>query len=102
MRNNYITLDKEISLFYKNYAYIDHDSYLADDIFISKKIKVKFKGDFKWDDSNYRVVLCKVKKKDSKRFEKALEELEDKMLLTGHVDYEEACKKFSSMISNDS
>ena len=44
------------------------------------------------------MVFCKVKKKDSIRFEDALEKLKDKMLVMGYSDYPEVCNEFEKMI----
>ena len=91
----------DFSLFAVPYAYVDHSSYLADQLFVQNKITMKFKGEMVKDGSAYCIVLCKVLKRDVARFEEALERLKDKMLLLGHKDYPDACGKIAKMIEED-
>ena len=88
----------DFSLFAVPYAYVDHSSYLADQLFVQNKITMKFKGEMVKDGSSYCIVFCKVLKRDVARFEEALERLKDKMLLLGHKDYPDACGKIAKMI----
>lgn len=88
----------DFSLFEVPYAYVDHSSYLADQLFVQNKITMKFKGEMVKDGSSYCIVFCKVLKRDVARFEEALERLKDKMLLLGHKDYPDACGKIAKMI----
>lgn len=44
------------------------------------------------------MIFCKVQKKDTERFEKALSKLNDKMLLLGYKDYQEICKEVEEII----
>ena len=83
------------------YAYVDHSSYLADQLFVQNKITMKFKGEMVKDGSAYCIVFCKVLKRDVARFEEALERLKDKMLLLGHKDYPAACGEIAKMIEED-
>ena len=88
----------DFSLFAVPYAYVDHSSYLADQLFVQNKITMKFKGEMVKDGSAYCIVFCKVLKRDVARFEEALERLKDKMLLLGHKDYPAACGEIAKMI----
>ena len=47
--------------------------------------RMKFKGECAKAESSYRIVFCKVRKKDAERFEEALGKLESKMLLFGYT-----------------
>lgn len=96
-----ICVTKDFSLFAVPYAYVDHSSYLADQLFVQNKITMKFKGEMVKDGSSYCIVFCKVLKKDVARFEEALERLKDKMLLLGHKDYPDACGEIAKMIEED-
>lgn len=96
MKNYWKTGD--FSIFSVLYAYVDHSSYLADQLFVQSKVTMKFKGEMVKEDSPYCIVFCKVLKKDVERFEKALGKLKDKMLLLGHKDYPEACDEIAKMI----
>lgn len=91
----------DFSLFAVPYAYVDHSSYLADQLFVQNKITRKFKGEMVKDGSSYCIVFCKVLKRDVARFEEALERLKDKMLLLGHKDYPDACGEIAKMIEKD-
>lgn len=82
---------RDFSLFSVPYAYVDHSSYLADQLFVQNKVTMKFKGEMARENSPYCIVFCKVLKKDAERFEEALGKLKDKMLLLGHRDYSDVC-----------
>ena len=86
-----------LSPFHQRFVYIDLPEYLADTIFIQNKIHVKFEKEWKKPDNPYIIILCKIKKKDKEKFEKSLKELERKMLLMGHSDYQEMCKNIETM-----
>jgi hypothetical protein len=89
---------KDFSIFSVPYAYVDHSSYLADSLFVQNKVRVKFKGECAKVESPYRIVFCKVRKKDAERFEEALGKLESKMLLFGYRDYTEICSEITKTI----
>ena len=88
----------DFSIFSVPYVYVDHSSYLADQLFAQNKVTMKFKGEMARDDSPYCIIFCKVLKKDVTRFEEALVRLKDKMLLLGHKDYPKACSEIAKMI----
>lgn len=88
----------DFSIFSVPYAYVDHSSYQADQLFVQNKVTMKFMGEMAKDDSPYCIVFCKVLKKDAERFEDAMGRLKDKMLLMGHKDYSEACGEIAKMI----
>lgn len=88
----------DFSIFSVPYAYVDHSSYLADQLFVQNKVTMKFKGEMIKDGSQYCIVFCKVLKRDAERFEEALGRLEDKMLLLGYKDYPEVCSEIARMI----
>lgn len=88
---------RDFSLFSVPYAYVDHSSYMAKDLFFHNKVTVKYKGEMVREDSPYCVIFCKVLKKDAERFEEVLGKLKDKMLL-GYRDYTDACSKIDKII----
>ncbi len=90
----------DFSLFSVRYAYVDHNSYLADQLFVQNRVPVKFKGDMVRENSPYCIVFCKVRKKDSERFEELLGKLKNKMLLLGHRDYPEVCSEIEKIIDD--
>ena len=80
------------------YAFVDTADYLADQLFITAKLRVWFDKEFVSPDSIYRVIFCKCKKKDVAMFEQALNKLPDKMLLCGHLDYLKFCDRLQQII----
>ena len=45
--------------------------------------------------------MCRVPKRETVRFEEAMEELKNKMLLLGHRDYGKVCSYISSLINEE-
>ena len=91
---------KDFSIFSVPYAYVDHCSYQADQLFVQNKVRMKFKGEYAKEESPYRIVFCKVIKKDVERFEEALDKLKSKMLLLGYRDYPDICSEITNMIED--
>lgn len=89
---------KDFSIFSVLYAYVDHCSYQADRLFVQNKVRIKFKGECAKEEAPYRIVFCKVRKKDAERFEEALDKLRNKMLLLGYRDYPDICSEITKMI----
>ncbi len=96
---NYWRLQK-FSIFYSHYAFIDSPDYLADQLFVKQKVKVDFGKEYGQDGSDYLVIFCRVRKTKEKEFIRALEELENKMLLMGHKDYLSFCADMKEKIGN--
>lgn len=95
--NNYLSLEK-LSIRYKFFCFIDTKEYLADVLFVKNQVKVHFQKEAHKSDTEYVVIICKVKKRDINMFKKSLEELKQKMVLMGHLDYECFCKDFYQSI----
>jgi hypothetical protein len=89
---------RDFSIFSVPYAYVDHSAYLADQLFVTNKVTVKFKGEMAREDSPYCIIFCNVLKKDVERFEETLGKLENKMLLFGYRDYPDFCNEIAKMI----
>ena len=89
-----------LSLFTVPYVYVDHHSHLADNLFAERRIKMRFKGDYRKEGSPYVMVFCRVRSRDIGRFEEALEKLTKKMLLFGYRDYGDVCGRFARMIND--
>lgn len=87
---NYIKLEK-LSLLYRHYVFVDTEEHLADQIFVKHKIKVDFGKEYAHPDSIYRMLFCRVRKRNAAAVESALWEMNNKMLLLGHTDYEQYC-----------
>lgn len=80
-----------LSILSVEYMYIDHKDYLADSLLAQNCVSVRFGGELSRDDSPYRIILCKIRKKDTAEFEKTMELLYNKMLLFGYNDYAKFC-----------
>lgn len=89
---------RDFSVFSVHYAYVDHGSYLADQLFVQNRVRVRLKGEMRRKDSQYCIIFCKVLKQDVKRFEESLERLKDKMLVLGHKDYQDECAEIEKII----
>lgn len=72
---------------------MDTTGFLADRIFAQNEIRVKFCGDYFHKEKKYVVVMCKVKKKDVPVFLQSMEELTNRAILMGNMDYESFCKE---------
>lgn len=96
---NYMKL-KSYSPFMSSYVFLDCGEYLADQLFIKNKVPVKFGNEYARDDSRYRIIFCKIRKKYENNFLKALSEMYNKMILRGYEDYQEFCGEFNEMMMN--
>lgn len=96
--NNYLSFK---GLRKTKYAYIDTSEYLADSLFYKREITVKFKQELVKEGEEYRIIICEIKNKDTQKFEEALEELKNKMLLYKHNSYEEYCKSLIGLLTSD-
>lgn len=76
-------------LFRIKYLYADTPNYVADSIFYKHKIPVKYGEEFVKDGEPYLLVTCKIRRKYRKEFEESFEEVKNKMILLGHIDYED-------------
>ena len=90
-----------LSILSVQYMYIDHKDYLADSLLAQNHVSVLFGNEFSRDDSPYRIILCKVRKKDTAEFEKSMELLCNKMLLFGHNDYMEFCNNIMETLGQN-
>ena len=95
--NNDLPL-KKMSIRYKYFCFIDTKEYLADALFVKNQVRVDFQKEGHKSGNKYVVIICKVKKCDIDIFKKSLEELKQKMVLMGHLDYESFCKDFYKSI----
>lgn len=93
--NNYIDLHS-FSLRYKHYVFIDTEKYFYKQIFSEREIKVKALKEMMRDGFPYRLILCKVLKRDEKIFINALEQIQRKALLVGYRGYTDMCEMLLS------
>lgn len=88
--NYYQRIDRP-SMLYNYYAFLDTGAYLADQLFIKHQVQVHFREEYVRNNSPYRVIFCRVRKREQQRFLAALSELPTKMMLLGYTDYLETC-----------
>ena len=84
-----------------SYAYLDHESYFADKIFMEKGIRVKFIREMHRENAPYRIIFCKVQKRERERLESALKDLENKILLAGYKDYPLYCTELEEELAKE-
>jgi hypothetical protein len=83
------------------FVYIDHEQYYADDLFIKNNLNVKIKNEMKHPELDYRIIFVKVPKKQKDLFIKCMEELNNKILLSGCNDYNNICNSIITKIKNN-
>ena len=91
-RNTFYQKLARFSLFYDYFAFLDVASYAADQLFIQHQVTIHFVREYEKPGCPYRIVLCKVCKRDVNRFRAAMAELPDKLRLLGYTDYLEVCR----------
>ena len=97
---NFLRLDGR-SILSVPYMYIDHKDYLADSLLTQNHVSVRFGSEFSRDNSPYRIIVCKVRKKDTAEFEKSMELLCNKMLLFEHSDYMGFCNNIMETLEQN-
>ena len=100
MVENFWKMD-DLSIFTVPYAYVDHHSYLADNLFAQRKITMRFKAEYGKEGSPYVIIFCRVLKRDIGRFEEALEKLKNRMLLFGYRDYGNVCGSIARLFHDE-
>ena len=96
---NYIRL-KKFSIRYRYFLYLDHESRLADSLFIQEKVEVKFLADFAKKNHAWLYVKCRVHKQDEDKFKNSLSKLHDKCLLCGAKGYPAALATMRTMFGS--
>lgn len=92
--DNFVKI-KKFSLLYYHYAYLDTKDYLADQLFVNNKVKVRFGREY--EKGEYRIIFCKIRKRDNMSFLAALSEMADKAALMGETVYEEFVKSMENI-----
>ena len=76
------------------FVYADRADNRADRIFIRAKLPVKFERDFAKDSVPYRMVFCRVRKRDESKFRECMADLERALILEGDEGYRAFCDEF--------
>lgn len=79
------------ALLNKTYIYIDTQDYISNQIFIDNNICVDLINALANENTDYRIMFVKIKKNKENIFIKCMNELYDKILLDGHLDYIDVC-----------
>ena len=89
-RENYIDSGPSRFRFHR-FLYIDSDRQMAFSLFNRLHIRPKFDSVWQSRETDYRLVFCKVRKKEADLFRQAMKDLMNKMLLCGDLEYEKFC-----------
>ena len=82
------------SLLFNYFVYFDVPEHLADGLFCRADPPLRFRiREYRSFDFDYRLIIARVRKQDSSRFIDAIDDLPGKMLLCGHTDYPDFCRR---------
>lgn len=97
---NYLKLAKSNRV-YSYFYYVDIWDRMGDRIFDNHDLKVKLTDDIDDGVADYQLVEVRVSKKDEEELISAFSDFSNKMLLTGHVDYDEYCEGIVPFFEED-
>ena len=89
---------QRLSLAWRHFAFLDTEEYLADQLLVRRGVRVRFGDEYHAPDAPYLVIFCKCRKRDADAFLAAMEELPGKMLLLGHADFPDCCRKAGNLL----
>ena len=78
---------------YDWFAYFDTDEYLAHFLFKHENVEVEVEGEYGKEEDPYRIILCRVPRKDRHAFLKVMNLLPAFMAYAGKTDYESYCRE---------
>lgn len=81
--------------------FIDTKEYLADQLFINEKIRIKFKGDYVKNGEKYIGVMASCSSKDWCKVQNVLDSLSKKMIIWGYTDYPEYCENLIKQFKDE-
>ncbi len=93
---NYLML-RRFSPFYQKYVFVDTMELIYIRLFRDAGIKVKETWEYAKKGSGLRLIICRILKKDKKKFEETVTSIRNKSILMGHSDYDEACEMLQNM-----
>lgn len=99
MMKNYLDLGRFL-LIYQRFVFLDTEDYLADQLFIRHRVRVRFGDEYVHPEHPYRFIFCTVRRKDKQRFLDALAEMSDKMTILGHPDYDAFCERWRKIFKS--
>ena len=89
---NYIKLKSR--LLKQEYAFFDFSEGYVWSFLNKNALSVHFTATWRTGDSPYILAFCEVPKRKTEEFEKAMRQLEWKMVVCGHTDYPDYCTSF--------
>lgn len=94
---NYIELINK-GITHKYFAFIDAKEMLISQLCEDRGIHLKLIDEYDHDNyPNYSIYICKVKKSEINVLKDIFDQLEKKMLITGHTDYIDTCNSIMSI-----
>ena len=66
-----------------------------------QQIRIRFERIAFRQGDRYHIVFCNVRKKDAPVFRRIMDELRNKMQLTGYTDYDDYCEKILTVLNED-
>lgn len=93
---NYLKLHDR-SIFFNRYIFVDTGALLHNRLFTEAGVILKKKQIMTKKDSLFRLVSCRVRKRDEARFMESMKELRDLVLLMGYRGYDEICEVLLSL-----
>ena len=91
MTQNYVMLSSGNllqNMFSYCFSYLDGaDAYRADPLFNQYGLRVKFESEFLTPEGNYKIIICRVPKRQAALFHKVMEQMPRRMALFGYTEY---------------
>ena len=91
---NSIELKTKLPKLGRYFVFFDDRNHSAASLFNRYQVPIKVKYAWKTKDGEYKAIFCRVRRKDVPNFKRAMEDLKNKMLLFGNLDYEAFCERF--------
>lgn len=82
-----------ISFFFDQYAFIDTAENLYSKVMKKNGIKIKRCSSFVKQGTDIRLIICKIRKIDSVKFERTIGKVRDMAFLLGYKEYDAMCQK---------
>ena len=93
---NYLRL-KSWSIAWVSYIFIDTAELLYTRLVSDKGVRIKSIREYQKAGSGLRLIICRVLKRDTSKFEEMIPDIRNKALLLGYVDYDDACAMLSQI-----
>ena len=93
---NFVETKRLLPAVYRRFAFADDMNGSSLSLLYRNRVRIRPKKILGKREGKYRIVVCDVRKKDAENFVRAMEELKNKMLLIGNLDYEAFCRELFS------